>query len=135
MKKNNDWSDLESFESKGFKTPIYIKISKSKQMIFSSGFMQEQDNSEDMQYVKFYFSKLNNAIIFSFTNNELKEAYKLSRKPRGFCRVAAIGGFLNSFPIDLLKYVGKYIPQKENIPGIGEAWIIYLDKHEKEALV
>jgi len=129
VKKNNDWSDLETFEHTGVKIKIpYVTISKRKTITLSKGFCHYSKNKIlDMTHVILSFSKLKNAIVFNFIkNSETLGATKMTRK--GNVSISA-SAFFNYYFMDISKISGKYIAKLENIPNNGEYWVIYLNKN------
>jgi hypothetical protein len=124
-----DWSDIQSFKMKGAKiNKPFIHISKRKTFKLSSGFMHyAQKQAAGMTHVVLNYSQANNAIIFQFTtDNGNPNALKISGKKSYL--ISAMP-FFNYHNIDAQKYAGRHEAILENIPFIGEAWVVFLDKH------
>jgi hypothetical protein len=125
---NNGWSDLEVFEHTGAKigTP-YVTISSRKSITLTAGFLHyAKEQISEMTHAIFSFSKSKNAIVFNFTNNpESPGATKMTKKANS---IISARSFFNYYSIDTEKAEGKYEAKLENIPGRGNAWVVFLDK-------
>lgn len=124
-----DWSDLEVFRHTGAKFGVpFVNISEKKTIKLSSGFIHHAKKQiAGMTHVILNFSRANNAIVFKFTEkNGIPGETKISVRAGS---IISAKPFFNYYLIDTKKYAGKHIAVLEDIPGIGESWIVYLDKN------
>lgn len=120
------WEDLYEFEdySHIWSRGCHVRISK-KTIRLSNHFMNVIKEKYINRNVLLMFSKSNNAIVLRFTddNNCLKV-----RKINKVNTISTINFFKN-INIELSKYIGRsYEAIPEQIPNLGEAWVVYLDK-------
>lgn len=123
-----DWSDIQTFKMKGAKiNSPFIHISERKTFKLSSGFIHHaQKQTAGMTHSVLNYSEANNAIIFQFTTETSNpNALKISGK-KSFL-ISAMP-FFNCYSIDAKKYAGRHEAVLEDIPILGEAWVIFLGK-------
>ena len=128
MTSQNEWSDLEVFSHVGAKIGSpQVTISARKSITLSSGFLHHAKNQvSGMSYAILSFSKSKKAIVFSFADNKnLAGSTKITLKGNA---IIAARAFFNYYNIDSEKADGRYIAKLENIPNIGERWVVYLDQ-------
>ncbi len=83
-------------------------------------------NIEKFQYVVLFYDKVNRAIAIKFTNNDEEGRLKITKDRTA----ASISGkaFMTANKLNLRSYFGRYDWEKQNIPNIGEVFIIKLGK-------
>lgn len=126
----SDWSDLEVFTSKGAKIgKPYVTITAESAFCFNAGFIH-QAKLKEYSHVVLCYSARKHAVVFNFTNDsQTAGALKLVQ---GTNINLGTRSFFNYYFLDPQKIEGRYIPRREKIPKIGEAWIIYLNEKQKE---
>lgn len=129
MNIKNDWSDLE-FNVKYRKRDPIVRINSRCFMNFNRSFIYKLKKQDaGMTHVIYHFSKLNNAIVFTFTKDCFSPgAMKISGKKTLY---SCAKSFLKYYSIDDPKFIGNYVAKLENIPNIGEAWVIFLNNKIK----
>jgi hypothetical protein len=128
------WSDVETFELVCSKscTPS-VSINTKKSIVLSSAFLHyAKTQMLGMTHAILHFSRSNNAIIFTFTKDDSTPgATKISRliklKPTCNARISA-SAFFKHYSLDVSKYAGRYVAKLEDIPSLGESWVVYLDE-------
>jgi hypothetical protein len=76
-----------------------------------------------------YFDKINNALALKFTNK--KEDGIVTVTTDGEAAALSSKSFFKANNLDLDKISGRYEWTKENIPGVGDVFIVELSKNEK----
>lgn len=133
MNIENDWTDLDvvnvEYRNRRHREPI-VRITPRGFIVLNIGFIKEsKKQTAGMTHVIYHFSKKNNAIVLTFTKDSLSPgAMKISgKKTWHLCAKS----FLNYYYINDPKFSGSYVAKLENIPNIGEAWVIFLNNKIK----
>jgi hypothetical protein len=120
-----DFSDLEKFlkiNSKSI-TP-YVSIIKTKNMLFNKCFKEIAKNELlNKTHCNLFFSRKMNAIVFEFLDKKSEFSYKINEKSIQF----SLGGFVQTYGINIEDIKGKYIPKLIDIPKIGKRWVLFFD--------
>ncbi|HAT9591195.1 TPA: hypothetical protein JBD08_12460 [Legionella pneumophila subsp. pneumophila] len=132
MSFDSDWNDLDRFRHSGAKIGVpYVTLSKRKSITLSAGFVHKaQHQISNSNYVILYFSKSKNAIVFDFTSDK-NDSGSIKMSKGSNVNIAG-RSFFNYYMIDADKAEGKYIAKLENIPNIGERWVVYLNDKQLE---
>ncbi len=121
-----NWGDIKIFEAKGARIgEPKVNILASAQILFNAGFVHTA-NISDKTHVILGYSAANRAIIFQFTSDgQAPGALTIVKRSGG----ASVGtrSFFNYYFLKPRAVAGHYIPKKEKLPKIGDAWIIMLD--------
>lgn len=121
------WEDLEIFTSKGAKIKDpKVTILESSSFLFNAAFVHKAALT-DKSHVILAYSPINRAITFQFTADPKAEgALTIAHRPGG----SSLGSrsFFNYFFLNPKELAGRYEPQKNKLPKVGEVWIIELDK-------
>lgn len=125
------WGDLNSVErirkkretkSSQFK---YVKISKNGQVSFSNAFCESiKHQIEYSDRILIQISSSNKAVVFKFINSDDKwdaPSWAFTKK-NGWYGIQS-----KSFNHVFMNHEGCYLPVLEDIPHLGECWVIYLD--------
>ena len=126
-----DWSDLRSTSKTGNKNIASISFyGKSKNMFIGKKF---KNMIKDNNFAKILFSNKNNSIVILVSAERLGSGYnKISSKSTGTPVISCNNLFSIIGRENLL---GSYPVSKETIVGLGECYVVYLDKKiNKEAL-
>lgn len=130
MKSTKDtWGDIEIFDDVGKRTtnPYVISISRHGAATFYSGFVSKyNDLIFSKNHALLYRSKSNNAIIVRFIGEEKECSLKLTKNGPNI--IFAMRSFINKFSYDLEKLIGRYVPYVENIPNLGNCFVIKLNE-------
>lgn len=127
------WDDIDLFRNSGAKISLpYVTISRVGSINLSAGFLHYAENQIDScGYVELRYSKINNAILFKFTNVATdKITIKLTRPSAAKNGSIAAKSFLSYYNITV---TGRFIAKLEEIPQLGKLWVIYLNEQEKGA--
>lgn len=121
----NNFTDVCAFTHK--KNSPFVKITDRGILLLNHSFMEcAKKQLSDMKYAKYYFSKLNNSIVITFNKDgSPKGSFKITRG-KSFSSICATS-FLKYYFKDRSEWIGHYEPKLENIPNIGESWVIYLN--------
>lgn len=116
--------------------PEDITLNKRGVFILRTGFIHKAKLGKEISHAKLYFSRKNHAVALKFYSkdddayisfNECVAVHNAALSP---CKYIAVARFFSFNFIDKSKYVGKYMANLENIPEIGEAWVIYLKEKD-----
>jgi hypothetical protein len=124
---SNKWEDLEIFTSKGARVKdVRVTITKESAILFNAGLCHRALLNKQT-HVKIAYSAQNKAIAFKFTTDANdKGALKLVQ--RGGSATVGTRSFFTYNQLDINGIAGHYEPVSEDIPQLGEAWVIRLDK-------
>jgi hypothetical protein len=129
MKNNGEqetWDDIKIFTAKGVRiADPKINILSTAQILFNAAFVHRAGIS-DKSHVILGYSAANRAIIFQFTNDAQAQG-ALTIVKRGGGASVGTRSFFNYYELKPTILAGHYIPRKEKLRKIGEAWIISLD--------
>ena len=100
-----------------------IALNKSGLIRLSPGFRRDSDTIK-FNYVVLFYDSDNKAVAFKFTNASQEGALKVTKDKSGATISAT--SFMKANKLDQSKYLGRYIWKKQNIPDIGEVFIIEL---------
>lgn len=127
---------FKKFESRHKKQEDRITLTKSS---FSIGFPQKFYNDNgiaNFKYVVLYWDQSNKAIAIHFTNSEdEKNKFKINESKSGYGGGIGIKSFLKFYNIDPNIYHGRYEWVKQQLPEIGEVYIIKLKEKEATTVV
>ncbi len=107
-----------------------ISINRPGLLRLSSSFCKTT-NITDFKYVILFFDKLNNAIALHPTNEFEKGASKITKDKKA--SAVSIKAFIIANNLNLEDYLGKYGWVMQNLPSIGDVYIIELKKNETTA--
>lgn len=126
IKKQSGWDDLEIFTSKGARLgKALVTIIPTAAFIFNAGFIHKA-KLRQYTHVILGYSELKRAVIFDFgTDEKAKGALTLTKN--GNISVGS-NAFFKYYFLDPSDLRGKYEPQQEKLPKLGDVWVIYLDK-------
>lgn len=100
-----------------------IAINRSGLIRLSSGFCRAS-NVLTFKYTVLFYDKINNAIAFKFTNHKEEGVLRIT-KDRAAATLAATS-FIKLNGLNLRSYFKRYDWEKQNVPDIGEVFIINL---------
>ena len=104
----------------------------------SGGFLrQAKQQIGNYDYAILSYSILNNAIVIEFTGNKNdKGVMKVSSRENNANSNSSIAAksFFNHYNLDITLIEGRYIPKLENISGIGNCWVVYLNEKENMSI-
>lgn len=129
---------LEEFSGFGTRTGRTISITRSKSFGVSPGFYKENE-LDCFAYVKLYYDREKQIIGIKFlTEEEQGEggAFRLVKYNTNEKTGASVlaRSFFGHYGIETDKYRGKYTPEKKNIEGVGEVFLLMLkNKEQKES--
>ncbi len=119
---------FKKFEGRNVRLENRITITKSNSIGLPQKYYQD-NNIKKYKYAVFYFDKNNNAIGIHFTNDENEvNKFSILHSKIGYGGSIIARSFFKSCGIDPQKYHGRYNWKKENIEGVGEVYIIDLNK-------
>jgi len=138
MSKNNNknWDDLVLFDNKGVRKvgEPKIRILKGGTFLFNVSLVQKA-KLELHTHAALRYSKRNNAIVFEFLKKDTGQGTlkitQRTKEGKGNSSITSRSFFTINY-LDLFDVKGKYAPVQENIPAIGNRWIIYLDEKDSE---
>lgn len=118
--------NFKKFEGKEKAYPLKKKIiiRKSKSIGFTKAFC-ESNNIRDFRYAVFYWDKDKEAIGIHLTNEEegFKILHSLDFGSQIYCN-----SFFEENNINVAKCCGKYDWKKYNLEGVGEIFVVELNK-------
>lgn len=123
--------NLQKFEKTNARLESRITITSS----YSFGFPQKfyRDNNIDKyKYVVLFFDKKNKAVGLHFTNDE-EEANKFTviKNKSGYGGSIVARSFFKTYNLDPKEYKGRYEWTKQEVPGMGEVFVIELKKKKE----
>lgn len=129
-KNSTDWGDLELFQNSGAKTGTpYITITTFKTLNLSAGFVHDaKEQMQDKKYVELRYSKAKNAIVLNFVDIASRTSFKLTKALHTSNFSISATSFFNHYNIT---EQGRFEAKLENIPKMGQTWVIYLNNPEE----
>jgi hypothetical protein len=127
---NNDFVKFNKQQKTHRKSSCYITISRYKTFMFTVGFMKQyKEQINDLSYIEFYYSASKNTILIKFKNRTDSKDDNTFKINNG---TVSATSFFTSNNIELPKYSGRYVPKYENIPEIGNVFVIDLKAKENK---
>jgi len=123
MKKYN----FIKFEGEYLRGNTKISINRPGLLRLSSSFCKVT-NVTNFKYVTLFFDKSNSAIALHPTNELEKGASKITKDKKA--SAISIKAFMKSNNLDPNDYLGRHEWVSQNLPGIGDVYIIELKKNE-----
>ena len=122
--------NFQKFEGRNVRLENRITITKSNSIGFPSKFYDD-NKIKDYKYVVFYWDKDNQAIGIKFTNEESeKSKFTIIKSKAGYGGSVVARSFFKMYGIDPKLYYGRYEWKKQNIEGVGEIYVIKIEKRE-----
>jgi len=106
----------------------YSTITRGGGFLFSSGFVH-QEKLANYSHCLLYYEEKARAVFFEFTSDSaLKEAVKLSYRPKTRNSSIQSRSFFRFFKLNLDEWRGRYPVEKINISRRGNYFAIFLDR-------
>jgi len=121
----NEADELDINDLKIYDRSLYVSLTSNKLLHFNKALSEK--NFRNKESVVLFYSKLRNAIVFEFLENHTEDSIRIYRYPGGKLSISC-GDFFRYFKINSKQYIGRHMIQVENIKGIGERWILFLQE-------
>lgn len=130
-----DFSGFEQFSNTHQRLESRITITKTFSFGFPTKFFQDQQITT-FQYAILYYNPTIKAVAIHFTNDEQKQhKLKIIKTSKGMGAGINATAFFKTYDIDPIKYHGKYDWEKEEMPGVGSVYVIFLKENGKQEVM
>lgn len=123
---------FEKFENANKKFENVISVTKSGSIGYPK-FFASINKLSDFKYVVLFYDRIQNAIACKFTNDEQeKSKFNILKSRLEFGASIIAKSFFKTYDLDPKQYRGKYPYEKQVIEGIGEVFIIKINKKQPQ---